>query len=291
MRGSVRNPIRNRTVGAAAALLGALGSVSIAAAQTAPELPQLSPRARVEQQVGVTKLAVDYSSPAKKGRVIWGELVPYGELWRTGANAATKLEASRDFTFGGKKVAAGTYSLLSIPGDTSWTVILNSKADLPGTRGYDEKQDVARVTVKPQKAPARERMTFLFADTTDNSTRLDLEWDELRVSVPIEVATDQFAAANIDKALDDAWRPHFASARYLLDSGGDLDKALSYIDTSITIEPTWWNNWVRAQILAKKGRANDAVAAAEKAQELGKGDEIFEGFFKESVSKAIADWK
>lgn len=288
MRGSLRVPIRDGVV--VAALLGALVPC-MAGAQSVPELPQLSPKARVEQQVGVTKFAVEYSSPAKKGRVVWGELVPYGELWRTGANAATKLEASRDFTFGGKQVAAGTYAVLSIPGESSWTVILNSKADLPGTRGYDEKLDVARVTVTPEKAPPRERMTFLFADTTDDATRLDLEWDELRISVPIQVATTEQALANIEKAVDEAWRPHFASARWLLDSGGDLDKALGYVDTSISIEPTWWNNWVRAQVLAKKGRSSDAVAAAEKAQDLGKGDAIFEGFFKESVSKAITDWK
>ena len=97
--------------------------------------------------------------------------------------------------------------------------------------------------------------------------------------------------ANIDKALAEAWRPHFASARWLLDNGGDLAQALGYVDTSIAIKPTWWNNWVRAQILAKQGKRPDAVAAAEKAQTLGKGDEVFEGFFKPQVAKAIADWK
>ena len=169
-------------------------------AQQVPELPAPSPHARVEQRVGVTDFSVDYSSPGVKGREIWGALVPYGELWRTGANRATVLEASKDFVFGGKPVSAGSYSLFTIPGKSEWTVILNSQADLPGTRGYDEAQDVARVKLTPTASPARERLTFLFSNTTDDATRLDLEWAELRVSIPIGVDTAAQVNANIDKA-------------------------------------------------------------------------------------------
>ena len=280
---------------AATALISTAAALTIALprsfAQSAPELPQLSPKARVEQRVGVTDFSVDYSSPAAKGRKIWGGLVPYDALWRTGANAATKLTASRDFTFADKAVPAGAYALYTIPGKSSWTVILNTNANAAGTSGYDEKNDVARATVKPASSPARERMAFLFTETTDHSTRLDLEWEKLRVSVPIEVDTRTQVLANIDKAVGDAWRPHFTSARWLLDNGGDLQQALSYIDTSIAIKPTWWNNWVKAQILAKQGNSADAVALAEKAQELGQGDQVFEGFFKDDVAKAIAGWK
>ena len=272
-----------------------VGTVALAqtalAQQTPPELPQASPAASVMQQVGLTKFTVTYSSPGVKGRTIWGEVVPYDELWRTGANLATQVEVTRDFTFGGVKVPAGTYALYTIPGKTNWTVILNKNPNAGGTRGYDQKNDVARVTVTPTQIPARERLAFLFANTTEDSSRLDLEWDTLRVSVPVTVDTEQQAMANIDKALGDAWRPHFASARYLLDSGGDLKTALGYIDTSIAIKPTWWNNWVKAQILAKQGKKTEAVAAAEQAQKLGQGDEVYDGFFKDQVAKAIADWK
>ena len=254
------------------------------------DLPQPSPRARIEQRVGVTDFAVEYSSPGVKSRQVWGSLVPFDELWRTGANAPTKLEAKRDFIFGGKKVPAGTYSVYTIPGRDSWTVILNTDTT-GGTRAYDKKKDAARLTVKPEAAPHRERMTFLFSDTTDDTSRLDLEWEKLRVSVPIQVDTAAHARANIEKAVDDAWRPHLSSARYLLDTGGDLKQALGYADTSIAIKPTWWNHWVKAQILAKQGRPADAVAAAERARQLGKGDEVFEGFFKEQVSRSIAGWQ
>jgi hypothetical protein len=274
----------------ALALIVALaGSETLA--QQAPDLPQASPRAAVKQRVGVTDFAVDYASPAVKGREIWGGLVPYGELWRTGANAATTLEASRDFVFAGKPVPAGIYALYTIPTKGDWTVILNTNAEASGTQGYEEKNDVARVTVKPAAAPPRERLAFLFSDTTDDSTRLDLEWAELRLSVPIEVDTAKHATGNIDEVLAEAWRPHFASARWLLENDGDLDQALDYVDTSIAVKATWWNNWVRAQILAKQGKTTDAVAAAEHAQTLGKGDRVFEGFFKDTVAKAIADWK
>lgn len=287
MRRIARNSLRLAPL--AALVLGL--AAAAARAQQVPELPQPSPKARVEQRVGLTDFAVDYSSPGVKGREIWGGLVPYDELWRTGANAATTLTASRDFTFGGKQVPAGTYALFSIPGKNGWTVILNTNAKSSGTSGYDEKNDVARVTAKPEKAPARERLTFLFADTADASTRLDLEWAGLRVSVPIQVDTQAQALGNIDAALAEAWRPHFASARWLLDNGGDMAQALGYADTSIAIKSTWWNNWVRAQILAKQGRTADAVAAAEQAQALGKGDRVFEQFFAPQVGKAIADWK
>lgn len=273
------------------ALMLTLGAARAAAQVPAPELPQVSPKARVEQRVGLTDFAIDYSSPGVKGRKIWGELLPFDELWRAGANAPTTLKASADFTFGDTRVPAGTYVILAIPGKKTWTVILNSNTKLQGTRGYAEKDDVARVSVKAASVPARERLAFQFADTTDNSTRLDLEWEKLRVSVPIQVDTATQARANIDKALGEAWRPHFSSARYLLDTGGDLTEALGFIDSSIAIKSTWWNNWVRAQILAKQHRPTDAVAAAEQAQTLGAGDPVFDGFFKKDVDKAIADWR
>lgn len=273
------------------AALVSFAAIPFASAQGL-EVPAPSPKARVEQRLGLTNFSVDYSSPGVKGRKIWGDLVPYNQLWRTGANMATKLTASRDFDFGGKKVKAGSYAIFTIPGEKSWTVMLNTNHETGGTNGYDKKNDVATITVKPEAiSPGRERLTFLFSDTTDDATRLDLEWEKLRVSVPIKVDTKAHVTASIDSSLNEAWRPHFTAARYALDNNGDLKAALGWIDTSIAIKPTWWNNWVRAQILAKQGRSSDAVAAAEKAQTLGKGDRVYEEFFKEEVIKALGEWK
>jgi DUF2911 family protein len=279
--------------------LRALSVLALAAAAAASsptfaqslEVPAPSTKARVEMRVGITDFAVDYSSPAMRGRKIFGGLLPYDKLWRTGANASTKLTASRDFTFGGTAVPKGTYSVFSIPGTSSWTVILNKNLEINNVDGYDAKDDAARITVNPEANAPRERMTFIFSDTTDDATRLDLEWESVRVSVPIKVDTQAQVRAGIDKAIADSWRPHYQAGRYLVENGGDLDTALQYLDTSIGIKGTWWNNWWRAQALAKKGRTADAVAAGNKALELGKGDNTFEQFFKADVQKTVDDWK
>lgn len=275
----------------AASLAGAASPRSAAAQSAGPELPQPSPKARVEQRVGLTDFSVDYSSPGVKARPIWGQLVAFDRPWRTGANAATKLTANREFKFGGKTVPAGTYALYTVPGKTQWSVALSSSTDAWGNDGFDPKKDVARIVVKPQAIRGRERLTFLFTSTTDTSASLDLEWEKVRVSIPLEVDTKSQVAANIEKSIDDAWLPHFASARYLLNNGGDMDKALGYVDQSIAIKPTWWNHWVRAQILDKKGRGPDAVATAEKAIQLGAGDRAFEAFFKADITSSLAGWK
>ncbi len=271
------------------ALAAAAAAVSPTLAQTV-EVPAPSVKARVEQRVGITDFSVDYSSPAVRARKIWGGLVPHDKVWRTGANASTKLTASRDFTFGETAVPKGTYSLFTIPGASSWIVILNKNADA-GTGEYDAKNDAARVTVQPGPSGPRERMTFLFSDTTDTATRLDLEWESLRVSVPIKVDTKAHVMGGIDTTLADAWRPHYLAGRYLVETGGDVDTALQYLDKSIDIKSTWWNHWWRAQALAKKGRTADAIAAGEKALEIGKGNDTFEQVFKADVQKAVDGWK
>jgi len=269
--------------------LAAVAAGADAYAQTI-EVPALSPKAKVEQRVGIADFSVDYSSPGVKGRKIFGGLVPFDTIWRTGANASTKLIASRDFTFGDKAVPKGTYSVFTIPGASSWTVILNKKADASAD-AYDPKEDAARVTVTPQTIGARERMTFLFSETTDDATRLDLEWDTLRVSVPIKVDTKTQVMDGIDAVLGEAWRPYYQAGRYVVESGGNVDIALGYLDTSIGIKSTWANNWWRAQALAKKGRTADAVAAGEKTLQMGAGNETFEQFFKADVQKTVDGWK
>ena len=247
-----------------------------AAAQSNLELPAPSPAAEVMQRVGLTDITVTYSSPARRKRQVYGGLVPYGKLWRTGANRATKIEFSHDVMVGDKKVAAGTYSVFTIPGPRSWTVILNSNWDQGGTGQYDEKLDVARVTVKPALiTPRRENMTFLFSDTTEDSTRLDLEWERRRISLPIKAETKTQVAEAIKKATDGAWRPAAFSADYLM-KHDDLEGALAHVQQSVSIKSHWFNNWIHAQVLNKMGKKAEAKAAAEMA--LSKGDDS--GAFK-----------
>lgn len=151
------------------------------------ETPRPSPAAKVSQRVGLTDVSVEYSSPGVKKRKVWGDLVPLDKMWRTGANASTKITFSKDVMVGDKPVPAGTYALLSIPGKKSWTLVLNKNTDIGGNMDkYVEADDVARVTASPKSIPARERLTFIFSNVTDDSVSLDLEWDKVRVSLPIK---------------------------------------------------------------------------------------------------------
>lgn len=264
-------------------------TTSLAFGQAALELPAPSPHARTEQRVGITDVSIDYSSPGVKGRKIWVDVVPSGKIWRAGANAPTKLTVSREFKFGGVAVPAGTYSLFMTPGKAAWTVMLNT--DLTASQeSHDDKKDVARITVKPAALPAlRERLRYTFDDTQDDKTTLALEWERVRIAVPITIDTAKLVSAGIDKATADAWRPHFASANYLHDNG-QLDRALALVDKSIAIQSTWRNEWLRAQIQYKKGNKAEAKASAGRAQELGKGDSVYEQFFKANLLKTIAGW-
>ncbi len=258
--------------------------------QSELELPRPSPRAQVMQRVGLTDITVTYSSPGVKGRQVWDDLVPYGELWRTGANRATTVEFSRDVKVAGQPVPAGIYALYTTPGRSEWTVVLNTNHDTGGTNGYDAKNDVATISVKPTAAPRRERMTFLFSDTTSEFTRLDLEWDELRVSIPIAADTQSQVARGIDAAVANAWRPQARAAGYLLDQGRELSKALELVEGSIAIDETWYNLWVKAQILAKMNKTRDAKRLTKKA--LAKGDDSGAfAFYAEQMKSALADWK
>lgn len=150
--------------------------------------PAASPAAKVMAQVGTTEVTVEYSSPGVKKRKIWGELVPHGKPWRTGANSSTKVTFSQDVEVAGKPVPAGTYSLLTIPAPKSWTIILNKNTGIGGNieGKYKQEEDVARFTATPARIPARERLTFIFSDVTEDSASLDLEWEKVRVSIPIK---------------------------------------------------------------------------------------------------------
>ncbi len=265
-------------------------TTSLAAAQAALELPAPSPHAKVEQRVGVTDVAIDYSSPGVKARKIWGDVVPYDKMWRAGANQPTKLTVSKDFSFGGAAVPAGTYSVFMMPGKATWTVMLNTDLTV-SQEDHDVKKDVVKITVKPVAMPAlRERLRYTLDDTQDGKTTINLEWERLRISVPLAIDTPALINAGIEKAVTDAWRPEFAAASYLNDNG-QADRALALIDKSIAIQPTWRNEWLRAQIEQKKGNKAEATASAGRAQELGKGDKAFEANGKAQMTKAMASWK
>jgi Protein of unknown function (DUF2911) len=258
------------------------------------DLPRPSPFAAVKQTVGLTEITVDYSSPGVKGRKIWGGLVPYDKMWRAGANSATKVTFSRDVKIDGKPVPAGSYSLWVIPSAKgAWTIILNKNPNQGGV-GTDYKQDLdlLRVQVKPQPIPSRERLAYLIADFTDDAAQLQLEWEKVRLSLPIQLATAEQAAANIKSATDGAWRPWNSAARYMLETKKDFDAGLVLVERSIAIKEDWLNLWTKAQLLAGKKNFKEAYALAEKAKAMGdKLEKQADFFFAEEVKKALGEWK
>jgi hypothetical protein len=273
--------------GACALLLVALAGP----ARAELELPRPSPSAKVTQTVGLTDITVEYSSPAVRGRKIWGGVVPWDKVWRAGANAVTKVTFSREVKIDGKPVPAGSYALFVIPSTKApWTVIFSKNlAQAPIGREYKQEEDLLRVQVKPVAIPKRERLAYLVADFTDDAAQLELEWERVRLPVGIRLATTEQALVNIEKANDGAWRPWNAMARYMLESKKDYDAGLAYVEKSLAAKEDWLNDFTKAQLLAAKGRFKEAYPLAQKAMELGKKATPF--FLEEEVKKALADWK
>lgn len=287
LRSSGRKRASRATFAFALLLATFLGTTSASARL---DLPALSPAAQVMQRVGVTDVTVTYSSPAVRGRQIWGKLVPYGQNWRTGANAATTVRFSRDVKVEGKPVKAGTYSLFTIPrANGAWTVVLNSNTKTWGNRGYKRSDDVARVRVTPVTSAHRERMTFIFVDTTDDGTTLSLEWEKVRLPIKISVDTKAQTLAIVKKELGNAWRPFFMAARYFLGIG-DMVRAEKKIKKSMALKVTWANQWVMAEILKKKGDKAGALDYAKKALASGGNDPVFTGFYRARIQKAVNEW-
>ena len=245
-----------------------------AAAHAQLVLPRPSPRASVMQQIGITDLTVAYSRPGVKGRVIWGELVPYDKPWRTGANEATTFTTTDDLTVGGKPLAAGAYSFFTIPTAGEWTVIFSQQKDLWGAFDYDPKQDVLRVTATPTTVESQEWMEFSFENLTPASADLVLSWEKLRVAVPITVDVNAITLAKGRKELaasmSDDWRTRHRLAQFCYDQGIALDDASKWLDQSIAIRPAYSNQALRARWLAKDGNKQEAAKVAQKAIAAGK---------------------
>ncbi len=253
------------------------------------ELPAPSPAAKVAQRVGITDISLEYSSPAVDGRKIFGSLVPWDKAWRTGANSPTKITFGREVRFGGADVLPGTYAIVTIPSEKGWIVALNKDLSINVTdHTYDAKDELVRVKATISAIPHRERMLFVFSNTKDDETSLDLEWDKLKVSVPIQVDTGAHVAGSIKTTLDNAWRPYAQAARYLAEKKADYPGATVAIDNSLALKSTWLNNWIKADILHRQGNHAEALKFAQIAKDLGDKDPNF--YYKDQVTKALSDW-
>jgi DUF2911 family protein len=283
----------NTRILAISAGLAALAAAAAPATAADLVLPRVSPKTTVSQSIGLTDFTVSYSRPGVKGRVIWGELVPYDKPWRTGANEATSFTTNDDVIVEGQKLAAGTYSFFTIPGKEQWTVVFNKEKDLWGAFAYKPEQDVLRVTVKPQPAEHQEWMRIDFENLTPSSGDLVVRWEKLAIPVKVQVNVMDKAMANIRTALAEAkaddWRTPYRAAGFLLEADAHPELMMEWANKSLKIDENYSNLSLMARIHAKSGKKKEAIGYAEKAIKAGKASK--ETVDTSATEKLLAEWK
>ena len=293
-----------------------------AAANAQVRTPRPSQKASVMQTVGVTDLTITYSRPGVKGRKIWGDppagatgtatlddarvrpkdqvIVPYGHVWRTGANEATTFTTTDDVLVNGQPLKAGTYSLHTIPGPTEWTIIFNGDPGQWGSFTYDEKKDVLRVKAKPQTvAENQEWLIYTFDPVTENSAQVNLRWERLRVPFTVEVKdvkalTIEKMRSAVAAAKPDDWRTPLQAANYVFTNNiaASNEEAMQWLDRSLKTKETFQNLYTKARVLAATGKAADAVATGEKALAIGKAaNSGIDANTIADLEKRMAEWK
>jgi Protein of unknown function (DUF2911) len=252
--------------------------------------PRPSQHATMTQTVGTTDVTVDYSRPGVKGRQIWGALVPYDKVWRTGANEATTIAFSDDVTINGQPLPKGTYSLHTVPGQNEWTIIFNKVAKQWGSYSYDQAQDALRVVAKPHAAPMTEWMELDFPSVSTDDTTMELRWE--KVAVPFTIGTGSTAKtlaaarAAVTAAPADNWQIPNQAANFAFNAGQMAD-AKAWLDQSIKAKPTYQNLYLRAQMEAKSGDKAAAIKSAEAALALTGENKTM----AEEIQKSINGWK
>jgi hypothetical protein len=280
--------------------LGATVALGYGHARGEVELPRQSPPATVSQLVGLTNVAVEYGSPAVRGRKIWGAAVPYDRPWSVTPAQPPRIRFSKDVQVGGRAVPAGAYLLSAIPAKGDWTLLLTRVGAAPSApaaaappapeAGAETPPDgdVIRVKVRAKPSPFRERLTFLFSEVSEEKATLDLEWEKVRVSIPIAANTGQQVLAGIAD-LDTAWRSYANAARYMLETKKDFDAGLKYADQSLALKEDWYTYWIKASLLAAKLDWRGARESGEKAYKLGQA--LGDGFVLEyELRRNVAEW-
>jgi hypothetical protein len=270
-----------------------ISALPLAAQQTAPalKLPRVSQHMVATQTVGLTDITVDYSRPAVKGRAIWGGLVPYDKVWRTGANEATQISFSDDVTINGQPLPKGTYSLHTIPGKDGWTIIFNKTAKQWGSFNYDAAQDALRVAAKPEKSTFHELMSIDFPQVTNDYATIAIRWEN--VSVPFTVGTNTTAkviadaSAAVAGATATDFQTPYRAASFAFDAG-NTEQATKWLDQSLKAKQTTSSLYLKARIQAKNGDKAGAIASGEAAMKLaGPNDKELVG----EIQSSINDWK
>jgi len=258
-------------------------------------IPEPSPSASFSQTLGFTKIKVEYARPGAKGREVFGKLIPFGEIWRTGASDCTTISFNDEVTIGGKKIAKGKYSLFSIPNEEQWTIIINTDTTLHGASGYDEKKDVHRFTVKPEKSTRfYETFTIEISDIVKDNGTLYLIWENTIAKIEIQSNAKERILADIDTKINklktDNSKLFYQAAEYYYNQNIELDQANNWIAKAIKIEPdNFYYPNLQAKILEAQSKITDAIPVAQKASELAKKDKMTQ--IASNWDKKIAVWQ
>ncbi|WP_299626964.1 DUF2911 domain-containing protein [uncultured Tenacibaculum sp.] len=246
--------------------------------------PQPSPSAKLEQTVGLTEVKVEYSRPGVKGRKVFGNLVPYGKLWRTGANKNTIVTFSDDVTIGGKALKKGSYAIFTKPGASSWEVMFYSDTNNWGTpRKFDDSKVALTTTAKVEKMPMTiETFTITIDDVKNGSAVLGILWENVYAGIKFDVPTDKAVSASIDQVMaGPAANDYYAAASYYMDEGKDIAKAQQWIDKAVEMtndRPRFWflrkQSLIHAKAGDKKGAIKAAKASLMHAEKAGNEDYI-----------------
>jgi hypothetical protein len=236
------------------------------------KMPPPSPPQTIRQDFGISSIELSYSRPGVKGRKVFGDLVPYGAVWRTGANSATTIEFGDDVAIGTTKVPAGKYGLLTIPDKDNWTIIITKQLDVTNPASYKQESDVVRVNAKPMTMKDKmETFTMQFANVKPSTCELEMMWENTAVSLPISSDVETVVMKEIDDAMNKDNRPYFQAALYYLNNGKDLNQAVAWFDKAIAQQPDgYWIYHQKANALAKLGKKDEAKATAQKSIELAK---------------------
>lgn len=232
--------------------------------------PAPSPPQTVKQDFGLSSIELSYSRPGVKGRKIFGDLVPYGKVWRTGANNATTLTFGDDVTINGTKIPAGKYGLLTIPEKRMWTIVISKQTDVTSPAAYKKESDVVRIPVEVVKMKeSMESFTIQFANVKSTTCDLQLMWDRSSVTLPITTEIDSKIMANINAEMKKDKPPYYQAAVYYMENGKDLNQALDWFNKAAEADPkAYWVQHQWANCLAKLGKKTEAKAAATRSKEL-----------------------
>lgn len=276
-------------------IIAACFSLCAWALEAQMEMPAPSPAAEIEQTVGLTDIEIEYSRPSMKGRVIFGDLVPYGEMWRTGANKSTQIEFSTDVTINNQPLPKGKYALYTVPGEQNWDVMFYKDLSFWGTPGdkFDEEMVALKTTVPAiSLKSAVETFTIDIQNLRDGSADIHIKWANTAISLPLTVGTDDAVMASIDKAMaGPSWRDYYQAGRYYVENGKDAKQALEWMEMATAGEggeKFWVVRWLAHAQAANNMKAK-AIETAMKQKELATAAGNMQ--YVKFAEQAIAEWK